>query len=244
MHLAYAEHYAKSNPDDPAHRNGIRLLNHRILAPLLPADRSAPILDVGCGRGYAVEDVRALGYTRVEGIEPDPGQVEHARKLGIDVALVPDTVAYLAAKPGAYAVILLMDVLEHVPRERQPDFLHAISRSLAPGGRLICSVPNAASSIASYWLHNDYTHHWSFTVDSLSVLLTQCGFERVACRGVEFFLRPRFLFWLPSKRTLSWLLRCVSRSRRRADYIAELGWDRGWSVVLTPNLLATAERKA
>ena len=242
MTLDYSRLYAKFHPDEPGHRHGLTLLHQRMLGPHLPVDRGAAILDVGCGRGYALQDLAALGYTRLTGIDPDAGQVAFARGLQLDVAQVEDTAAFLAARPDTYAVILLMDVLEHVPRAAQPGLLRAIARSLRPGGRLICSVPNAASAIGSFWLHNDYTHHWSFTADSLSFLLEQCGFTGSRCHGVEFFLRPRFLFWLPTGRTIAWWLRCCLRLRQRATYIAELGWPRGREVILTPNLLAVADK--
>ena len=242
MTLDYSRLYAKFHPDEPGHRHGLALLHQRMLGPHLPVERSAAILDVGCGRGYALQDLAALGYTRLAGIDPDAGQVAFARGLQLDVAQVEDTVAFLTARPEAYAVILLMDVLEHLPRDAQPGLLRAIARSLQPGGRLICSVPNAGSAIASFWLHNDYTHHWSFTADSLSFLLEQSGLARVRCLGVEFFPRPRFLFWLPTGRTIAWWLRCGLRLRQRAAYVAELGWSRGRAVVLTPNLLAVADK--
>lgn len=243
MSLDYSKYYAHYHPDDPGHRIGLGLLHKRMLAPLLPENLAAPILDIGCGRGYAIQDVQALGYTDLTGIELDAGQANYAREQGLDVTHVASTEDYLASRPGAYAAILLMDVLEHVPRERQPAFLQAVSRSLAPDGRLICTVPNAGSSIASYWLHNDYTHEMSFTTDSLMFLLNEGGFDHVACGGIEFALRPRFLFWLPTKRTIAWLLRCCFRLRRRMEYIGELGWERGRAVILTPNLLAIAEKK-
>lgn len=240
MTLDYAQQYAKFHPDDPRHRHGLTLLHQRMLGPHLPAERDELILDVGCGRGYALQDVRALGYTRLSGIDVDAGQVAFARAQNLDVTLVESTEAFLADKPGAYAVILLMDVLEHVPRDAQPVFLQAIARSLRPGGRLICCVPNAASSIGGFWLYNDYTHQGSFTTDSLTFLLGQTGFAGARCSGVEFFRRPRFLFWLPVPRTLSWLARSWFRLRRRMEFISELGWDRGRAVILTPNLLAVA----
>lgn len=242
MTLDYSRFYAKYHPDDPAHRNGLRLLHERMIGPHLPVDRSAPIMDIGCGRGYALQDLAGLGYTNLQGIDTDPGQAAFAREQGLAVQQVAQTEAFLATKPGTYAVILLMDVLEHVPRDAQPGFLRAAAASLRPGGRLICSVPNAASAIASFWLHNDYTHHWSFTADSLSVLLEQNGFQHARCNGIEFALRPRFLFWLPIPRTIAWWLRCLLRCRQRAAYVAELGWNRGREVILTPNLLAVAEK--
>ncbi|MBS0661903.1 MAG: class I SAM-dependent methyltransferase [Verrucomicrobia bacterium] len=242
MPLDYSAHYALFHPDSPGHRRGLTLLHHRLLASRLPADRSLPILDVGCGRGYVIEDLQALGYTRVSGIDIDAGQVGYARRSGLDVAHVARSEDFLAARPGAYGAILLLDVLEHVRTADQPEFLRAISRSLAPGGRLICSVPNAASSIGGFWFHNDYTHQTSFTDDSLTFLLSQTGFVEVRCGGIEFFPRPRFLFWLPTRRTVAWWCRVGTRLRRRAEFIAELGWERGGKVTLTPNLVATADK--
>jgi SAM-dependent methyltransferase len=186
--------------------------------------------------------VHALGYTQLSGIDVDAGQVNFARAQGLDVALVPSTEAFLVERPGAYAAILLMDVLEHVPRDAQPNFLQAIAGSLRPGGRLICSVPNAASGISGYWLYNDYTHQTGFTEDSLSFLLGECGLSAVRCTGVEIIVRPRFLFWLPSARTCSWLLRVWFRLWRRSEFVAELGWHRGREIILTPNLLAVADK--
>ncbi|MDQ5979088.1 MAG: Class SAM-dependent methyltransferase [Verrucomicrobiota bacterium] len=242
MTLDYSRFYARYHPEDAAHRNGLRLLHHRMLAPWLPEDRNAPILDVGCGRGYALQDLAALGYKNLQGIDTDVNQAAFARSQHLDVVHVESTESFLATQTGAYAVILLMDVLEHVPRESQPAFLQAVARSLRPGGRLICTVPNAASAIASYWLHNDYTHHLSFTADSLTGLIEQCGFATTRCTAIEFSLRPRFLFWLPTPRAIVWWLRCLLRLRQRAAFVAELGWTRGGQVILTPNLLAVADR--
>ncbi len=240
--MDYSQQYAKFHPADPEHRHGLFLLHQRMLGQHLPMERDAPILDVGCGRGYALEDVRALGYTRLSGIDIDPGQVAFARQQGLDVTLVESAEKFLADQGGTYAAILLLDVLEHLPREKQQSFLQAIALSLRPDGCLICTVPNAGSSIGGFWLYNDYTHQGSFTADSLSFLLAQGGFDRVRCVAVEFFPRPRFLFWLPTPRTIAWWLRSLLRLRQRAAFVAELGWVRGRAVILTPNLLAVANK--
>jgi 2-polyprenyl-3-methyl-5-hydroxy-6-metoxy-1,4-benzoquinol methylase len=242
MPLDYSRFYATFHSDDPRHRHGLFLLNRRMFLPFLPENRAAPILDVGCGRGYALQDLAALGYINVHGLDTDAGQVAFARGQGLAIEQPDDTVALLNSRPGAYAVVLLMDVLEHLPHNAQPALLGAIVRCLRPGGRLICTVPNAASAIASYWLYNDYTHAWSFTNDSLSYLLKECGFTVCTCTGVEFNPRPRFLFWVPTPRAAVWWLRCGVRFRQRLELIGELGWSRGRNIVLTPNLLAVADK--
>src|SRR3954468_15453789 len=125
----YSAHYAKFHPDDPSHRHGLKLLHRRMLEPLLPSDRKAPILDVGCGRGYVIQDLQELGYTNVSGIDQDAGQVEFARANGLPVTHATHTETFLAENRAMYATILLMDVLEHVPHDAQPGMLQSIAGS-------------------------------------------------------------------------------------------------------------------
>jgi 2-polyprenyl-3-methyl-5-hydroxy-6-metoxy-1,4-benzoquinol methylase len=241
--LDYSAHYARYHPDNPRHRRGLTLLHERILKPLLPVERNARILDVGCAAGFMLHDVRGLGYQNVSGFEPDEKLAAIGRANGLEISSGISTTEFLAKHVCAFDVILLMDVLEHMPKGEQIDLLAAIYRSLKPGGRIICSVPNAGAAIASFWRYNDYTHHDAFTADALSFVLEQAGFQGVRCDGPEFFPRPRFTFWIPTARSVAWWLRCWVRLRQRATYIAELGWDRGRTVILTPNLLAVAEKR-
>jgi 2-polyprenyl-3-methyl-5-hydroxy-6-metoxy-1,4-benzoquinol methylase len=243
MSRDYGRHYARFHPDTPEHDAHLRTLLQRWLGPHLPADRAADILDVGCGRGYALSLLREQGYSRLSGIDPDTGQVEFAQQRGLPVTLVSDTVAHLRASGAGRDLILLMDVLEHIPVAEQVEFLQAVTGSLSPGGRLICTVPNAASPLGIYWRYADYTHRTAFSTHSLIHALRLGGLEVDQLESVEFIARPRFLFWLPTRRAARWWLLCLSRFFHRAVCLAELGWDQGWNTPLGPNLLAVARRK-
>jgi 2-polyprenyl-3-methyl-5-hydroxy-6-metoxy-1,4-benzoquinol methylase len=48
----------------------------------LPADPSAPILDIGCGSGQLLYFLREQGYSQAVGIDRDQAQVEVGRSLG------------------------------------------------------------------------------------------------------------------------------------------------------------------
>jgi SAM-dependent methyltransferase len=241
--MDYSAHYARFHPDTAAHDTSLDAILSRWLLPRLPAARASSILDVGCGRGYALRLLRSLGYSDLSGVDIDAGQVGFAQSLGLPVERVGDATEFLEARTARYDVVLLMDVLEHLAPAGQAGMLSRIRAALRPGGRLICTVPNAASPVASYVRHVDSTHQTSFTVESLHFALSQSELRVEQIVGAEFFFRPRFLFWLPSRRTLQWLLLCLVRARWRLIYLAELGFAGGWKVPLAPNLIALAFRQ-
>jgi SAM-dependent methyltransferase len=241
--MDYSAHYARFHPDTAAHDSSLDAILKKWLVPNMPASRASSVLDVGCGRGYALRLLRDLGYCDLSGIDIDAGQVDFARSKGLGVERVGNSPDYLNARRARYDVVLLMDLLEHLAAAEQATMLAAIRNALRPGGRLICTVPNAASPVASYMRHVDYTHQTSFTLESLHFALSQSEFRVEWMGGAEFFFRPRFLFWLPSQRTLQWILLCLVRARWRFTYLAELGFAAGWKVPLAPNLIALAFRQ-
>jgi 2-polyprenyl-3-methyl-5-hydroxy-6-metoxy-1,4-benzoquinol methylase len=243
MNWDYSRHYARRHPDTPEHDANLRSILLQNLGPHLPPDKDVAVLDVGCGRGYALEWLQSLGYRNLIGIDPDAGQIRFAEARGLRVQRTDDSHSFLDARPGCYDVVLMMDVLEHVPIAAQPALLSAINIALRPGGRLICTVPNAASPLADYWRFVDYTHETLFTNESLEFLLTETGFEAKEILPMEFISRPRLLLWPPSKRTLRWWILTLSRLPTRIAFLGEVGWGEGWRIPLSPNLLATAVRR-
>ena len=242
MDWDYSRHYARFHSDTPEHDANLKALFHRWLGPHLPKDKNIPILDVGCGRGYALGWLRELGYSHLTGIDTDAGQVAFAQGRGLDVQRTEDSVVYLNSRPSSCDFLLLMDVLEHQPREADRTLLEAIRHTLRPGGQLLCTVPNANSPLANHWRYLDYTHHTSFTYESLEFVLTQAGFHVNGIRPLEFVAGPRLLFWPPARHTLRWWLLQLSRLQPRLACLGELGWHDGWRIPLSPNLLALAVR--
>jgi SAM-dependent methyltransferase len=135
----------------------------------LPESRSTPILDIGCGSGQFLYFLRERGYDRAVGLDLDGTQVEVARSLGLDAtcATVKD---FLADDARTYGLIAMLDILEHFTREELYPLLESVAARLAPGGRLIASVPNADSPHAARAIYADITHEMAFTPTSLSEL--------------------------------------------------------------------------
>lgn len=147
----------------------------RIVAAAIDAQTALPvrarILEVGCGTGANLPLLARYGT--VDAIEPDDGaRALASRRSGIAVAggLLPDGVTLA---DGRYDLIVLLDVLEHIDDDAAT--LRVLRRKLAPGGRLLLTVP------ASPWMWSDHdvAHHHKrrYTARTLRGVLGSGGFR-------------------------------------------------------------------
>ncbi len=152
------------------------------------------ILDVGCGEGVNGQYLKAQGFAgRVVGIElAQPAAAVASKRLDTVICADMNTLN-LAERPEleSFDYILCLDVLEHLvnPWER----LQALSRLLAPGGKLIVSLPNVRNWRVLYdlvvhgrWEYRDAgimdrTHLRFFTRESSIALLEQAGLQVARC---------------------------------------------------------------
>jgi SAM-dependent methyltransferase len=98
------------------------------------------ILDVGCGSGATGALLKRNGAREVVGIEIVPEAARKAeavldRVLCGDITRIP-----LDFPPGAFDLILCLDVLEHLAYPE--DALKRLLPLLAEGGRVVVSIPN------------------------------------------------------------------------------------------------------
>jgi SAM-dependent methyltransferase len=140
--------------------------------------RPASLLDFGCGDGGFLLAASAKGWS-AKGVEITP---KHARSKGLDVVeRIEDTA-------GSFDLITLWHSLEHVRSPRE--VLGTLSTRLAPGGRMIVSVPNFDSHQArlfgAKWFHLDVPRHlFHFTPLALERLFDICGFKVVRKWNLE-----------------------------------------------------------
>lgn len=238
--INYSIHYKKWHNDTKEHFEASSHYYIRNLQEKLPKNKEIKILDVGCGYGIGMYALQKMGYVNVSGIDISPDQIEVAMKHNLEVLLVEDTIRWLGYNKDAYDVILLFDVLEHIPVDDQREFLYAISGALKDEGILFCSVPNANSTFATRWLFIDWTHYTSFSEHSLEFILLNSGFSYIEVNEIEFISKPRYP-WLIRKSVVRWLFLKFFRSIRRLQAIAELG-EEGKKIPLSLNLFAVANK--
>ncbi len=164
------------------------------LARLVPS--GASVLDLGCWDGMLAHLVHGRGASRVLGVERDPGAASRARARGIDVVSAdldaPDWPSSI--KGERFDRVILADVVEHV-RDPLGTLRRIVEHLLAPGGRIVLSVPNVAhASVRLSLLVGDFdradrgildrTHLHFFTRRSLHALLGDAGLSIREARDV------------------------------------------------------------
>jgi 2-polyprenyl-3-methyl-5-hydroxy-6-metoxy-1,4-benzoquinol methylase len=207
----------------------------RNFGPLLPPDKEARILDIGCGMGLLLSFLKHQGYRNLEGFELSAEQVEACHRAGLEsVVCISDLGKELAARPGRFDAIFMTDVLEHIPKAEILPTLEAIRRSLRPGGRVVIRVPNLAAYTGPYSRYLDFTHEVGFVEKSLAQVLLIAGFTGVEMRAEELSFRS------PLKGAAFLAVRSAFRAWRRVCLFMELPGSPP-PKVLSPNLIGVAQ---
>jgi 2-polyprenyl-3-methyl-5-hydroxy-6-metoxy-1,4-benzoquinol methylase len=137
------------------------------------------VLDVGCGPGVLLNEMRARGW-QVRGTERSPSAAQQARDVfHLDVRA--QEVDELISEGVTFDAVVLWHVAEHLHTPGAT--IRGIARVLKPGGILLVAVPNFGSPEARVgragWFHLDVPRHLvHFTPATLGAMLADAGFEQ------------------------------------------------------------------
>ncbi len=174
---------------EEAYRRTVLRDHVRFVAQALGGVRArGRLLDVGCGGGLFLGMMRERGYA-VVGLDFSHEAAAMAWKRQQAPAVCGD-LANAPLRAGSFAAITMFHVLEHVPDPRA--YLEAARELLAPDGRLVVQVPNAASwqfrLLGRRWNGVDVPRHlFDFRDRDVEKLLEACGMAVV--RRKYFSLR-------------------------------------------------------
>jgi SAM-dependent methyltransferase len=151
------------------------------LGPYLP--RSGKALDVGCYTGGFLE--RLGGEWELHGIEPIPFAAQEARRRG--VRIFQGALQDADYPPGAFDLITLWDVAEHL--QRPFDAFSRVAQWLKPGGLIALETGNVDSSISRYmgsdWWYVALLEHCSFFApESFRRLFRRLNLKEVSVQSV------------------------------------------------------------
>jgi 2-polyprenyl-3-methyl-5-hydroxy-6-metoxy-1,4-benzoquinol methylase len=134
--------------------------------------KTARVLDVGCGSGRLLLDMRHLGFANLFGADPfvakdiyyENGPTVFKREI--------------AEVDGKYDLIMFNYSFEHM--DRQTEILSEVRRLLAPQGKVIVRIPVASSygwrHYGVNWFGLDAPRHFYLhTFKSMELLAKNCG---------------------------------------------------------------------
>ena len=106
-------------------------------------DRGAAVLDLGCGAGVPIMRWLAARH-RVVGVDRSATQLALARREVPGASLIRGDMGEIDFAPGAFAAVVSLYAIIHLPREEQPALLARLARWLAPGGPFLATWPTVA----------------------------------------------------------------------------------------------------
>lgn len=150
---------------------------------LLPTAPDGPIVDLGCGTGRTLNELRTRRMAT--GVDPDPHCLRFCRERGIPslVRSFGNDMPFASSSLGA---VTALDILEHL--EDDLGCAREIHRILAPEGLLLASVP----AYRFLWSpHDDVLHHLRrYTRRAFVSVLERAGFHIERLFAFNYLLFP------------------------------------------------------
>lgn len=208
----------------------------KVFGKLLPSDKTAKILDIGCGNGSVVWWLQRAGYSNASGIDISIEQIEVGRNLGVRNIDHVDLVEFMSCNKNTYDAIIFRDVIEHFHKKEIINILSLCKDSLMANGLIILQVPNAESPFFGRIRYGDFTHEVAFTSTSLHQLLKMTGYDQVKCYPTD----PKATGIKSSLRVLAWVF--IEKLYKLALF-AELGTSQ-FERIVTQNIIVAATKKS
>ncbi len=176
----YSEYLARISDSATFDRKG-KWLCHNFSSLFAPSQR---VLEIGPGRGEFLHFAREQGCAFVDVVDRDRGVLEYVKADPIvrrRWQCSAENIHELESELGEYDRIFLLQVMEHIETQHLQRFVAALYSRLAPGGKIVITVPNGANPLSIVERYSDITHHNLFSENSLRELVELSGLPGARC---------------------------------------------------------------
>lgn len=142
------------------------------------------ILNVGCYNGWLESFAVKEGARGVVGVDTCANYVDLAARNVPGAEFLQASVLELPSGENTFDIVCLFEVLEHLPKGKEPLALSEIHRVLKKDGKLVLSVPNdtlVGNILDPAW----YLGHRHYKKERLVKLVEEAGFrvEKIEVKG-------------------------------------------------------------
>ena len=166
---------------NPLNLEGSFRFFHANYLKFLPVDKTARILDIGCGIGHFLAYVKNNNYNNFLGVDIGKEQIDHCGKhITKNVRLINNLNAFLKENKNSFDFILMNDVIEHIEKEEIIDPLSFVRTSLKKNGVVVIRTVNLKNRWGMAVRYMDFTHTVGFTEESIRQVMLTAGFKNVS----------------------------------------------------------------
>jgi glycosyltransferase involved in cell wall biosynthesis/SAM-dependent methyltransferase len=137
---------------------------------------SAPVLDVGCGRGEFLDLLRDAGV-QYAGVDIDEGMIARCREKGHSGVVQADAIEHMGQLPvDSVGTVFSAQMIEHLGFERLQRLLELSIELLRPGGLFIAETvnPHSPKALKTFWV--DPTHEAPLFPEAMLALCQAAGY--------------------------------------------------------------------
>ena len=219
----FAERYGESDPYGSCFSYSRARLDHWLDRSLPAEGNGARLLDLGCGTGHQMADLRGRGF-EVTGVDGSAEMLGHARENNPDAELHQADVDRLPLPDGSFDYVLCIEVLRYLPEPARA--VAEMARVLKPGGVALATA-TPLFNLNGYALVNRVAvalpvrkltrlRQFFVTSNGLERIFEQAGFAEADAHGV--YLGPvNWIERLAPKRLPGFLRRWESTDESLAD---------------------------
>jgi SAM-dependent methyltransferase len=155
-----------------------------VIARFAPRSTGLRLLEAGCGTGGNLRMLSEFGSLAAFELDDEARDIaRHKMPIDVKSGMLPDGIPFA---PRSFDIVAAFDVIEHV--ERDVESLAKLREQLAPGGRLVMTVP----ALPWLWSQHDVTHHHfrRYTRGQLDATLRRAGLEPLRISYFNTLLFP------------------------------------------------------